>query len=89
MVATRRDAGELFSFAAGGFRDFTRIASSSPEMWRDIAMGNRDALLADIASYQAQLGQLSEMIRTANAGQIDQMFQTARAARDAWIRQDS
>ncbi len=89
MVATRRDAGELFSFAASGFRDFTRIASSSPEMWRDIALANRDTLLADIASYQSQLAQLSELIRDADAVQIEHMFQTARAARNAWIRRES
>ena len=89
MIATRPDAQELFSFAAGGFRDFTRIASSSPEMWRDIALANREALLADIASYQQQLGQLVELIRNADAEQLGQIFETARNARNAWLRQDS
>ena len=89
MIATRSEAQELFSFAARGFRDFTRIASSSPEMWRDIALANRDALLADIAAYQQQLGQLAELIRNADAGQLGQIFDTARNARNAWLRQDS
>jgi prephenate dehydrogenase len=89
MIATRPDAKELFSFAAGGFRDFTRIASSSPEMWRDIASANRDALLVDIADYQAQLAQLSELIRSADAEQLERLFETARAARNAWLRQDA
>jgi prephenate dehydrogenase len=88
MIATRPDAQELFSFAAGGFRDFTRIASSSPEMWRDIASSNRDALLADIASYQQQLAHLAELIRTADAEQLGRIFETARNARNAWLRQD-
>ena len=89
MIATRPDAGELFSFAAGGFRDFTRIASSSPEIWRDIASSNRHALLADIASYQEQLAHLADLIRDADAEELGTIFETARNARNAWLRQDS
>lgn len=89
MIATRPDAQELFSFAAGGFRDFTRIASSSPEMWRDIAASNRDALLADIASYQLQLRHLAELIRNADTQQLGEIFDSARDARNAWLRQDA
>ena len=89
MVATRADAKELFKFAAGGFRDFTRIASSSPEMWRDIAISNREALLADIMGYQEQLAQLAQFIRDADAEQLGRIFETARAARNAWLQQDS
>ena len=89
MIATRPDAQELFSFAAGGFRDFTRIASSSPEMWRDIASTNREALLADIATYQQQLAQLAELIRKADAEQLGKLFESARNARNAWLRQDA
>lgn len=89
MVATRADAKELFKFAAGGFRDFTRIASSSPEMWRDIAISNREALLADITGYQEQLAQLAQFIRDADAEQLGRIFETARAARNAWLQQDS
>ena len=89
MIATRPDAQELFSFAAGGFRDFTRIASSSPEMWRDIANANRDALLADISRYQEQLAHLALLIRNADTEQLGKIFQSARDARNAWLRQDS
>ncbi len=89
MIATRPDARELFSFAAGGFRDFTRIASSSPEMWRDIASTNREALLADIATYQQQLAQLAELIRNADAEHLGKLFESARNARNAWLRQDA
>ena len=89
MIATRPDAQQLFSFAAGGFRDFTRITSSSPEMWRDIASANRDALLVDIASFQQQLSHLAELIRNADAEQIGKIFETARNARSAWLQQNS
>ena len=89
MIATRPDAQDLFNFAAGGFRDFTRIASSSPEMWRDIASTNRAALLADIETYQQQLTHLAGLIRDADAEQLGKIFETARDARNAWLRQDS
>lgn len=88
MIATREDARELFSFAAGGFRDFTRIASSSPEMWRDIATANREALLADIAQFQLQLAELARLIGSADADQLGGIFETARNARNAWLRRD-
>src|SRR5205823_5815356 len=53
--ASRDDAQELFRFAASGFRDFSRIAGSSPEMWRDISLANRGALLTELGTYRKQL----------------------------------
>jgi prephenate dehydrogenase len=88
MIATRPDAQELFGFAAGGFRDFTRIASSSPEMWRDIASANRAALLADLENYRQQLAQISELIRSADTAQLGRIFESARNARNAWLQQE-
>ena len=55
-VAKRNNSEQLFSFAAGGFRDFTRIASSHPEMWRDICLANRDRLLQELKLYANELG---------------------------------
>lgn len=89
MLATRPDAEALFGFAAGGFRDFTRIASSSAEMWRDIALANRDALLADIEAYQQQLAELARRLRQADGAEIERIFEAARSARNAWIRNGS
>ena len=54
-LARRPEAEELFRYAASGFRDFTRIAGSSPEMWRDVALANRDALLAELHAYRDAL----------------------------------
>ncbi|HEX4986492.1 MAG TPA: prephenate dehydrogenase/arogenate dehydrogenase family protein [Burkholderiales bacterium] len=89
MVATRADAQELFGFAAGGFRDFTRIAGSSPEMWRDIAIANREALLADIDGYRDVLDRLAALIRDGDAGELGKLFEQAREARNAWLRKDA
>ncbi len=89
MIATRPDAETLFGFAAGGFRDFTRIAGSSAEMWRDIALSNREALLADIETYQQQLAELAQHLRQADSVEIERIFEAARSARNAWIRNGS
>ena len=84
-IAKRANAAELFSFAAGGFRDFTRIASSSPEMWRDIALNNRAALLAEIDAYQTKLVELRAMIAASDAAALEALMSDARQARDAWL----
>lgn len=86
MIAGRTDAAELFSFAGAGFRDFTRIASSSPEMWRDICLANRDLLLAEVSDYRAQLARIEEYLQRADGAALERMFETARAARNAWLR---
>jgi len=89
MIATRPNAEALFGFAASGFRDFTRIAGSSAEMWRDIALANREALLADIEAYQQQLTELSRSLRQADGAEIERLFEAARSARNAWMRNGS
>lgn len=85
MIASRANAEELFSFAASGFRDFTRIAGSSPEMWRDICTANRDQLLRDIEAFQAELRKLAGHIRAGRADEVEAVFETAARARQAWI----
>ncbi|HYG13264.1 MAG TPA: prephenate dehydrogenase/arogenate dehydrogenase family protein, partial [Methylophilaceae bacterium] len=62
-LSRRADAEQLFGFAASGFRDFTRIAGSSPEMWRDISLANREALLAELDAYRHDLDQLRAMLQ--------------------------
>jgi len=86
MIAARADADELFSFAGAGFRDFTRIASSSPEMWRDICLANRDLVLAEGGAYREQLGVLEHYLQRGDGPALDRMFEAARSARNAWLR---
>ena len=89
MIAARPDADALFGFAASGFRDFTRIAGSSPEMWRDIALANRDALLADIEAYQLRLAGLAQRLRQGDGAEIERIFEAARSARKTRMRNGS
>lgn len=86
MIASRANAPELFSFAASGFRDFTRIAGSSPEMWRDICEANRDQLLDDIAAFQRALTLLSDHLRNGQIDAVESVFTAAAKARNAWLK---
>jgi prephenate dehydrogenase len=81
----RENADELFAFAAGGFRDFTRIASSNPEMWRDICVANRAQVIAELDAYMAQLMRTRVLLSSSDSAGLETMFSTARSHRDAWI----
>jgi prephenate dehydrogenase len=83
-IARRPDADQLFSFAAGGFRDFSRIAGSSPEMWRDICLANSPAILQELDSYIARLTQIRSLIDAGNGNALAELFEHARNARTDW-----
>ena len=87
-LAARPNAKSLFSFAASGFRDFTRIAGSSPEMWRDIALNNRDALLTEMDAYIAKTRHLRGLIATADAAELSALMTRSRDARAQWLAGD-
>jgi prephenate dehydrogenase len=84
-VAKRNNSAQLFSFAAGGFRDFTRIASSHPEMWRDICLANRDRLLQELKLYANELGSIRKLLDNGDGAGLEKLFTAAREARDKWI----
>lgn len=83
MVA-RDNADELFQFAASGFRDFTRIAGSSPEIWRDISFANRTALLNEITSYEKALAKLKQTLVAEDSDGLQTIFERASKARNDW-----
>lgn len=83
-LAQRADGDTFFRFAASGFRDFTRIAGSSPEMWRDIALANREALLTELDAYVAALQALRDAVSAEDADTLLANFSRARAARTHW-----
>jgi len=78
-------AYDPFSFAAGGFRDFTRIASSSPTMWRDIALANREALVKQVDGLQCELSKMKEALLEDDGEALLCMFASAKESRDAWL----
>ncbi len=85
-IASRPNAGQLFSFAASGFRDFTRIAGSHPEMWRDISLANRTALLEEISAFQTELTTLKSLLESSDGQALQTLFERASTARNAWGR---
>jgi prephenate dehydrogenase len=84
-IANKPHADLLFQYAASGFRDFTRIAGSSPEMWRDISLANRDALLGELDAYLAQLHGLRARLAASDAAGLENVYGNAQRARRAWI----
>ena len=84
-LAQRENSADFFRFAASGFRDFTRIAGSSPEMWRDIALANRDAVLVELDAYLTALQTLRTAVSVEDAAALLEIFARARAAREHWL----
>lgn len=81
-LARAPEADALFRYAAGGFRDFTRIASSDPTMWRDICIANREALLEALQAYREDLDALTGEVRAGDAEGLERRFLRAKTARD-------
>ncbi|WP_428087204.1 prephenate dehydrogenase [Candidatus Thioglobus sp.] len=72
-------------YAAGGFKDFTRIASSDALMWRDICINNPEQIIKHIQGYQQNLEQLVSLIKNNQAKELEQLFTDAKSARDSWL----
>jgi prephenate dehydrogenase len=84
QIADASDAALKFGLAGSGFRDFTRIAASSPEMWRDIAVANRDALMGDLDAYRLRLDAIHRALATDDRAALEALFTRASVARKAW-----
>jgi prephenate dehydrogenase len=85
-IARKPHADLLFQYAASGFRDFTRIAGSSPEMWRDITLANQTALLEELDAYQLQLTQLRALLAAGDGKALEAIYSNAQQARHNWIK---
>ena len=83
-IANKSNAARLFQYAASGFRDFTRIAGSSPEMWRDICQANRHALLSELDAYTLQLQKIRSHLENEDYVELSAIFQHAQQARHEW-----
>jgi prephenate dehydrogenase len=84
-LGARGDAGDCWRLAGTGLRDFTRLAGSHPDMWRDICMANGARLRADLAAYREQLDRIDAMLAAEDAAALGGLFARAREAREAWL----
>ena len=85
-IASKPHADLLFQYAASGFRDFTRIAGSSPEMWRDISLANQPAILNELDAYIAQLTRFRALLAQKDGAAMEAMFANAQRARNEWAQ---
>lgn len=85
-LAARANADLYFEYAGSGFRDFTRIAGSHPEMWRDIALANREPLQQELTAYIRALERLRQRLAEEDGAALEALFARASQARQAWGR---
>lgn len=83
-LATQQEAEEIFRYAAGGFRDFSRIASSDAVMWRDVCLTNREAILDSMDRLDVHLKRLRSLIAAGDGEAIEETFKRAKKARDEY-----
>ena len=84
-LSRMKENDEIFRFAAGGFRDFTRIASSNPVMWRDICMANQHALSGMLTHFADELRDLASLLEEGDGGGLLELFESAKRARDKYV----
>lgn len=84
-VANHAKSDLFFQYAASGFRDFTRIAGSSPEMWRDITLANRAHLLTEMDAYMAELQRMRDLVEKADGTELEKIYANAQKARMNWL----
>lgn len=84
-LASMQERDEIFKYAAGGFADFTRIASSNPDMWHDICFSNRDALLKSLDSFSEHIAQVKSAIESSDSDRLLEIFKRAKQARDKFV----
>ena len=83
-VLDRSDSARALSLAGSGFRDFSRIAASHPDMWRDIALSNRDALLAELKGFSQQVEKLITQLEGGDVASLHEYFMRSSVARNQW-----
>ena len=84
-LAAMKENDEIFQYAAGGFRDFTRIASSNPEMWRDICLANKSSVSLVLKNFIAEMNLLLALVENEERDELENIFKRAKTARDRYI----
>ena len=85
LINNKSNKDQLLNFAASGFRDFSRIAASSPEVWRDISLANKKAILNDLKLYQNELSSIVKLIEEENTNELDEYLIKASTTRTEWV----
>ena len=85
-LSTQTHTPEIFRYAAGGFADFTRIASSDPQVWRDICLANKDEILKTIEEFDLSLTRMKQSLEAEDGDALQEMFASAKSARDQFAR---
>ena len=86
-LASMQERDEIFEYAAGGFADFTRIASSSPDMWHDICFSNREALIRTLEIFSSHIDNIKSAIEKSESDELLKTFKRAKEARDKFNRE--
>jgi prephenate dehydrogenase len=89
VLGRMEESREMFRYAAGGFRDFTRIASSDPTMWHDICLANSDAVLAALRRFRGDLESLERAIERGDGEELRTVFTRAKTLRDKFVATES
>jgi len=79
------DIEEVFRYAAGGFRDISRIASSDPVMWRDICLNNQQPILDMMRRYRAELDMIYNALESGDGDKLIEVFEHAKRTRDKFV----
>ena len=85
LLGRKDEQEEIFKYAAGGFKDFTRIASSDPTMWQDICLANKKEIIPLIQQMQAELGKIEQLLAQDQGRRLSDIFAYARRARQRFL----
>jgi prephenate dehydrogenase len=85
LINNKKSKDQLLEFAASGFRDFSRIAASSPEVWRDISLANKKAVVSDLKLYQKEIVRLIRLIDEKQTDELNDYLSEASTTRSEWI----
>lgn len=88
LIAQKNNKDTLLKFAASGFKDFSRIAGSSPEVWKDISLANKEAILNDLELFIKEIDKTSNLIKNNDNDALEKYFAVASTIRQNWIKKN-
>ena len=88
LIAQKNNTDTLLEFAASGFKDFSRIAGSSPEVWKDISLANKEAILNDLELFIKEIDKTSKLIKNNDHNALEKYFDVASKIRQNWIKKN-